>query len=123
MLFKHDHFEEEFLKSDIRLQIIVYAVDAFCQSKFAKELVVTDVWRDDPNSVHGDYRGLDFRIITKVGKEYFTGTEVDEIIKFCDHFKYDENRPNYSCLFVHDAGSGKHGHVQVAPNNRLVIIA
>lgn len=123
MLYKHDHLEKEFLKSDIRLQIITLSIDGFCKQHFDKELVITCVLRDDPNSVHGHGRGLDFRIKPKVGKAYFTGTEVEKIVGFCNHFIYDPKRPSYSCLFVHDSGSGLHGHVQVSPDDEVVITA
>ena len=112
MKFKHDHFEYEFEKLNIKLQIITYALDGFCLRKFNKELVITDIYRNNEASVHHYFRGLDYRIVTNAGNIHFTTSEVDEQEKFCKHFEYsDGDKPT---LLVHDAGSGIHGHLQVS---------
>ena len=120
MKFKFDHFEYEFEKLNVRLQIITYALDGFCLRKFNKELVVTDIYRNNLGSVHYYFRGLDYRIVTQAGEIYFTTSEVDKQKEFCEKFAYQEGR-DLPTLLVHDSGSGLHGHLQVS-NERFTKI-
>ena len=114
MKFKFDHFEYEFFKLNVRLQIITYALDAFCLRKFNKELVVTAIYRNEKGTVHYYFRGLDYRIKTQAGEIYFTTSEVKEQEEFCQRFEYQDDGRDLPTLYVHDAGSGLHGHLQVS---------
>lgn len=114
MKFKHDYFEHEFAKLNMKLQIITYALDGFCLRRFNKELVVTDIYRNNEKSVHCYFRGLDYRIKTNAGVVYFTAEQVEKQKEFCKHFEYQDDGRDLPTLLVHDSGTGLHGHLQVS---------
>jgi len=72
---------------------------------------ITDAYRDDPESVHGHCRGLDFRT---------WDMPVSFINALCEAvntlWTYDPKRPEKVCLMYHDVGQGAHLHLQVHPN-------
>lgn len=62
VFFKDTSLEEQFIRRlDPRLRAVVYDVAEFCDRRFRKQWIITDVGRDDPNSAHHYGRAVDCR--------------------------------------------------------------
>lgn len=119
IIFKRKKFRIEFESLDIRLIHIAFALAGLVKYEFGKDLTITSVKRNDPNSTHGHQRALDFRISQRMGK-YFTDEEVEVMKVFCSYYKYGHNRPT---LYVHKnrLAGGYHGHLQVNSADTLIL--
>lgn len=124
LLFKYNELETEFDALDERLRKVAFSLAGFVMYTFGKHLFLTSVHRpDNPHSTHAHYRAFDFRITPKSGEySLFTDNEIQAIETFCEGFIYDKDRLELSTLFVHDAGTGLHGHVQVNNDEETIII-
>ena len=72
---------------DIRLAHIMFALAGAMEYFFNKDIIITSVYRNEKNSVHKYYRGIDFRISNWKGK-HFNEEEVDFMKVFCSYYKY-----------------------------------
>ena len=117
--FKRKKFRLEFEDLDVRLIHIAFALAGVIEYEFGKDLIITSVKRNDPNSTHGHRRALDFRISQRMGR-YFTEEEVNFIKVFCGYYKYGNSRPT---LYVHDnrRSAGIHGHLQCNSADTLIL--
>lgn len=82
---------------------------------FDKQAIVTSVYRGptnelyNPMSVHGFWRGVDFR------SSIYIDDELAELEGFVNgNYVYDPKRPEKQCFMVH--GDPPHIHVQVHPS-------
>lgn len=78
------------------------------EETFRVEFLNTSNYRPGDSGVHGHGRGFDLACtydpLGKVIEDYIN-TE----------WLYDPSRPTMKCCMYHDAGSGKHIHLQVHP--------
>ena len=116
LLFKRKELEEEFqaspLKSDLRF--IVYAVAGWFDFLGLGNIVVTDIWRNDPNSVHHFWRGID---IVPEDRDENKMNLIRDFIN--EHFQYDAARPKKDVVPNIHHGTAPHDHLQ-SPSLRML---
>ena len=122
MEFKHLRLIAEFDRVKKRLQIIVYALDAYVKHRYKKEIMVTSIFRTQEEqdeiyghlagykespwkSVHQYWRGVDVRLSN------FSKEEIKDILMFLN--KSFEYTGRYETAIKHDIGYGSHIHIQV----------
>ena len=117
MKFKREHMRNEFWKLHVKLQYIVFDLALFVKRNFAKEIVVTSVYRPYNGikySVHNSFRGVDIR------SKNFTKEERDAILQYISgRYQYDPKRLYLQTIIFHDVGQGEHFHLQVHPNTKV----
>lgn len=106
--FKESYLREEFEKLNGRLIKILKVMDALLEMKFGIKMVITSVYRPDPESPHMYFRAADAR----------PGDLEHKHCKYIEHlmnmvFLYDKDQ--YQTVIYHNRGSGWHFHVQVKP--------
>ena len=116
--FSQNKLKAEFENLDVRLIHIACALAGALEYEFSKDLVITSVFRTDLNSTHGHWRAFDARVKPKWGKAIYTDKELEFIKAFCSHYLYGNDKKT---LFIHDAGSGLHLHVQVPSGDTIIL--
>ena len=106
ILFKHPEKQRDFARIDTRLREIVQFMDAYAYSTWRDDLVVTSIFRDDPNSVHAYGRGIDLALLIKGNSE-----QLRRIVN--QKFDYDLARPELETIPALRHGTAPHFHVQV----------
>ncbi len=123
MEWKYAWLEQEFDKLDNRIRFIAYALEGYVRCEFKKELMATEILRDeetqreyypdDPDkvSVHQFWRGIDFR------SHDFTEDEINKIVEFLNSNVYYGKDGVVVCIY-HDV-KGIHLHVQVGHEDKV----
>ena len=95
----------EFIEKELRN--ILY----FLETNTGLEFTCTSLFRINDTGVHGTLplRGIDLRMRDKA-----IGSMCESLINA--NRKYDPERPDKKCAFLHGEGSNLHLHIQVHPN-------
>ncbi len=135
--------QDQFRRMDARLQFIAYSIMGFAHQTFGKDLVITEIMRNEEQqrsyyrqpktgpykkSVHQFGRGIDFGIRPYRKDDldfwpYSVATACPAIEEaeaktidawFSQLVAYDDERPEYDSVVHHNVGMGYHIHLQVS---------
>ena len=105
--------------NNLRHWALVSAANALSVSLFGRPLVLTDIYRPDPNSVHSDWRGTDVRIANQAREvpQDYRGIYLYEARTLAnylnDTFEYKKHDGTVSDVAViHGEGLNLHIHLQ-----------
>lgn len=101
--------EWESKKLDPRLRVLVYFVAGYVLHEMNLPTVITSIYREGDEGVHGCWRGVDIRTRDMSEDQ---AMHLEAVIN--KHFTYDPDR-NYPTAYYHDnrGAPGKHLHLQV----------
>jgi hypothetical protein len=109
--FKEEHMRGEFFSLDARLILIVADLHEYLFRKHNYKIItVTSVLRkDNPNSVHAYFRGIDIR------SRDMSQEMIEDVLEvFNNKYTYDIDRPALKTVIHHKVDGGQfHLHVQV----------
>ena len=100
------------------LWAVVHTAAAYVDRLSGDNTVVTSVDLDQPNSVHGHWRGVDLRIAhpDREVRSKEAGWNPDIALDACDYlnkaFQYDATRPDFTVCTLHGEGLHYHAHLQ-----------
>ena len=100
---------------DSRLRFLVWALVGFV-SQFRKDLIITSIFRPDPGSVHGHWRGIDAR------SSIFSSTQRQRILAFTNQLRYDRAKPELDTAIHHNVGQGWHFHLQTNSGAETILV-
>jgi hypothetical protein len=103
-------------RNPLLLELVLYFADISFNT-YGKDAICTSIYRGpgdpmyDAKSVHGKWRGADFR--SRIYKDW----ELSELDVHVNRaWLYDLDRPHLQCMLVHGEGYNRHIHLQVHPN-------
>ena len=119
--YKTPEVRDEFhtlIRTNHGAALMFLAMGAYAHGVLRKKVYVTDVWRDDPDSVHYYWRGVDCRCFNEErGDEIrrtLTEDDWDEIESFLAtmvvYWPEESGREN---VVVHGEGYSRHAHCQL----------
>ena len=108
---------EQLYDKNLPLWAMVKYAAQVAEDDYRKVMIITDVWRDDENSVHHYWRGVDCRIAHPdrgiSDDSYYYGLTYREAQAVCVHinevFGYDND---HECAVIHGDGLNCHIHFQ-----------
>lgn len=113
MKFKEPHLEDQFAKSSMVLQQIVYDFCKYSHQEFGIWPTITRLWDPVPgeSGVHPDKRGCDIRD-EFMGSHTFTSAQSAELVEFINR-KWARNDGFKTCIHHAFRGGPKHFHLQI----------
>lgn len=105
ILFKSLENQRELAKLHPKLRRLVGWMETYVWQNYSDDLVVTDIYRDDPGSPHAYFRAIDFAMLEKGNSE-----ELRSVVNSL--FPYGDSV--HETIVPLEHGSAPHIHVQVS---------
>lgn len=105
ILFKDPSKQRELAKLHPKLRRIVDWMEIYVWQNYSDDLVVTEIYRDNPSSPHAYFRAIDFAILEK-GNSEEVRTLVNSLFPYGDGV--------HETIVPLDHGTAPHVHVQVS---------
>jgi len=121
-IFSKGDLDDEYLELGEKNPAMVAMIQSL-RYKIASNLIVTSIYRSDPDSTHHYWRAVDFRLhhIDRDVESRFSGPGTEEIVpallELSDQFRYDDLRNVYR---IHGVGFNRHLHLQTKGLGRWI---
>ncbi len=100
------------LRAALERQYSPLLIQILCDAAKDFGLVITSLYRENDDGVHGHMRGADIRTWC-----YSKGTAKKLLDSINEQWSYDHTRPSKKCAMIHKVVNGAiHMHLQVHPN-------